>query len=140
MAEWHAVTTEGEVATFESCEGLLRALVESRDKFQPEPDDAIQLSEPEERAADAAGDTVQSRAVAAGTNTMIPIPPGCTTFPAGSNIVQVEVTSLVVLSQYSCGEFGPPFLVLWPTAPGVSTIRALPAAWQTTVQSALTWY
>lgn len=131
MAEWHALTTAGEVEKFDSCEEFLRALAQRPAEFQPEP---------EEAAADAAADTVRNRAVAAGTNTMIPIPPGCTTFPAGSNIVQVEVTSIVVLSQYPCDQFGPPILALWPTAPGVSTIRALPAEWQTTVRSALTWY
>jgi hypothetical protein len=138
MAEWQAVTTAGEVATFESCEALLSALVERQDDFQPEPHEAIQVSE--ERAADAAGDTARNRAIDTGRNTTIAIPPGCTNFPAGSNIVQVEVTSLVVLSQYPCDQFGPPFLVEWPTAAGVATIRAVPAAWQSTVRSALTWY
>jgi hypothetical protein len=138
MAEWHVVTTEGAVATFESDEGLLRALVERQDEFQPEPHETLQVSA--ERAAVAAGETAGSRAVDSGRGTTYPIPPGCTTFPGGSNIVQVQVTSLVVLSQSPCSQFGPPFLVLWPSAAGVATIRAVPAAWQSTVRSALTWY
>jgi hypothetical protein len=140
MAEWHVVTTKGDVAGFESCEALLLALAMRPAEFQPEPDEAVEEPEPEERAAYAAAGPMWGRAVDAARGTTIAIPPGCTSFPAGSNIVQVVVTSLVVLSQSPCNGFGPPILALWPTAAGVPTTRAVPAAWQTTVRSALAWY
>jgi hypothetical protein len=140
MAEWHALTTGGEVEKFDSCEALLSALAERRAEFQPEPQEAMQLPDSEEGAADVAAVAVPSRAVDVGNGKTVAIPPGCTNFQAGSNIVQVVVTSLVVLSRYPCNLFGPPFLVEWPTAAGVATTRAVPAEWQTTVRSALTWY
>ena len=81
-----------------------------------------------------------NRAVNQAPTTLIDLRPGCFDFPAGANIVAVEVVSVVLLSKFTCDVRVCPKLVLWPEAPGKRTLRPLPAGWSGAVMSANSWY
>ena len=130
-AEWHVVKSDGEVAQFASITELLAALARTPAEFQPEATESV---------ASAEAAAPRNVAVDAANNELMVFGPGCTAIAQGSTIAAVEVTGLVILSQQPCGSFAPPFLPLWPTAPGTPTRRAVPAAWQQTARSALAWY
>lgn len=80
-----------------------------------------------------------NRAVNQATTTMIDLPPGCFNFPAGANIVAVEVVSIVLLSKFTCDVRVCPKFPLWPEALGTRTLRQLPAGWSGAVLSANSW-
>jgi hypothetical protein len=132
-AEWVAVRTDGEVEEFGSAKDLFDALLGRPGEFEPDS----QIAQPIAAATAAAP---RSTGIDGAGNRTIVFAPGCTDIAVGSVLAAVEVTSLVILSQQPCNAFAPPFLPLWPTAPGVATMRDVPGPWQATARSALTWY
>jgi hypothetical protein len=137
-AEWHVVGTDGQKVEFDSVTDLLAALARAPTDFQP--GDAASL-EPgvADSLASARAAAPRSVGVGAGNNQLIVFGPGCTPIVPGTVIVAVEVTGLVILSRAECNAFAPPFLPLWPSAPGTPTRRAVPVDWQQTARSALAW-
>jgi hypothetical protein len=130
-AEWHVVKSDGELAEFETVIDLLAELARAPAEFQPHEAENI---------AAAVAAAPRNVGVDAGNNQVVVFGPGCTSIAAGSNITSVEVSSLVILSRAACNAFAPPFLALWPTAPGTPTRRPVPTEWQQTARSALAWY
>jgi hypothetical protein len=144
---WHVILEEPPVKPCPSDADFVRAFAGG--DYTAEAEAAVEYAKGNQQGPDevravaraaAVADAAPSRAIDQGANTIIDLQRGCNDIAANSNIVAIEVTSLVVLSKYPCNAFAPPFLGLVPTALGTPTIRALPADWKGTVRSALTWY
>jgi hypothetical protein len=106
------------------------------DDAQETPDDV--QGTPSVAAFEAQADATPRRGTAINTtdNSAIPLPVGCTDFPANSKITAVTINGPVVLLPDASCKFALQYLPLWPDRLGYDAVRAIPPEWQTTARSA----